>query len=178
MVKEEDKSKRKRGAQPGHVGKSRHLLPSDVMDRIIPCYPPEDCSSCGGNVKVGKLRQRNQRISLVNHRPFFTEYQLYGGQCQSCKQRSRASLPEGITLGLLDASFLAVIATLTDKYHLSKAMVTSLIYDFYGLNLSVGTVYNSEHIVSNAIAAPANSIGKAIQKAFHVNLDDDLSPNN
>jgi len=41
--------KRKRGAQKGHEGKARTLLPPEEVDAFVDCPPPTECE-CGGHV--------------------------------------------------------------------------------------------------------------------------------
>src|SRR3972149_6041332 len=44
---ERRRSERKRGAQPGHEGKFRELLPPEEVDRIVDCAP-DRCRARGG----------------------------------------------------------------------------------------------------------------------------------
>jgi hypothetical protein len=46
------KSGRKVGAQPGHKGSFRAMLPSDQVDQQVVCQPEPRCTQCQGDVVV------------------------------------------------------------------------------------------------------------------------------
>ena len=57
---ERRRSQRKRGAQPGHEGKFRELLPPEEVDRIVDCRP--DRCGCGGEVRVDPEQMERRQV--------------------------------------------------------------------------------------------------------------------
>lgn len=60
---------KKRGAQPGHAGKARVLLPPDQVTEAHDCRPSL-CSACGGRVRNGTLRRElfDFQVPFLRHR--------------------------------------------------------------------------------------------------------------
>jgi len=69
-------SGRKRGAQPGHAGRRRELVPTEQVDDVVPCRPDPACE-CGGQVVDVQLEERRQQFELPKIKPHVTEFQLY-----------------------------------------------------------------------------------------------------
>lgn len=55
------KSGKKRGAQPGHKGKHRELLPPEKVDQFITCVPPEHCD-CGGIIQLNNSNFQKHQV--------------------------------------------------------------------------------------------------------------------
>jgi len=73
------KGRRKRGAQKGHEGKARTLLPPEEVDTFVDCPPPEECE-CGGQVVVnGEVVERKQVFELPKVKAHVTEYRFLQG---------------------------------------------------------------------------------------------------
>lgn len=122
--------KRKQGGQPGHIGKTRDLLPLEEVDHIEEIRPPKECS-CGALVIPTQNYKRHQVHDIPPIKPFVTEWQLYSGRCCGCEKTCFAELPPGIPRGMLGLRPLAMIGTLTGDYRMSKRNVAHLFYDFF-----------------------------------------------
>ena len=125
---------------------------------------------------VKKISQRKQVFELPKGGLFVTEYQLYKGHCANCKKRHRGTLPAGVPRGILGPSLLAKIGSLTGKYRLSKRNVKEFLWDFFGLNISVGTISNAEKQVSDALKDPVEAIGQQIGKQTNLHADETSYP--
>ena len=159
------KSTKKQGAQQGHKGKGRKLLPTDDIDRVVVCLPPSHCH-CGGSIKAeSNKKKRHQVHELPVVKPIVTEYQRVFGRCICCDKHHFGDLPVGIPSGMLGVRAIATIATHTGKYHMSKRMTQVAFADHYGLEISVGTVSNAEKITSNALEKPTQDVLDYIQAA-------------
>lgn len=164
--------KRRQGAQKGHKGHGRQLWSQDLVDEIIPCYPASVCSHCRGLVHAVKLQQRKQVFDIQIGKLQVIEYQIYGGKCRSFKKSRRGDLPAGVPTGILGAQTLARIGTLSGKYRLSKREIKAFFEDFFGLNISIGTVSNAESIINQALEKPIEEVRQAIQEQAYLHVDE------
>ena len=85
------KSGRKVGAQPGHKGSFRAMLPSDQVDQQVVCTPQPQCTLCHGDVIVDEDKAiRHQVFDLPPITPQVTEYLRLRGVCRSCGHKHQA----------------------------------------------------------------------------------------
>lgn len=169
--KKKNKSKRKPGAQPGHKGVYRELLPESEVDHIAKHHPAKRCD-CGSRVKSTDTFRRHQVHELPRVNAIVTEHQLHSGICFGCGKIHHAELPADVPRGMLGAMAMAKIGALTGDYRMSKRNVTFLLDDFYNLRISVGTVSNAEKIVSAALEKPVEEAKKFIPQQAVVNADE------
>jgi transposase len=164
--------KLKQGAQPGHKGKGRKLLPLEEVDDIVVCLPEKTCS-CGGHIQVNPEKiKRHQQLELPVVRPVVTEYQQVYGVCKNCGSCHQGKLPEGIAPTLLAPRATATVGILSGDYHLGKRAIQQLLGDFFNLNVSLGTISNSEQVVSNSLREPVEEAQVYIQKQPVLNADE------
>jgi len=166
-----DKSAKKQGGQPGHAGKGRVLFREEEISQRQACYPEKRCS-CGGEVKVTRLKRRHQTIDLPDIAPIITEYRLYMGACQCCGKQHEAALPAGVSNQLVGSRLLGLIGTLTGGYRLSKRLVQGLLQDVYRIDLSVGVISESEAIISAALVPVVEEAHAHIRQAAVVHSDE------
>ena len=159
------KSKRKQGAQLGHKGKGRKLLPTNEVDGVVVCLPPSHCQ-CGGRVEANEEKKKRHQVhELPIIKPIVTEYQQVYGQCACCNKQHLGALPAGVPSGMLGIRAMATIATHTGKYHLSKRTTQAAFADHYGLEIALGTISNAEKTVSDALKAPSEEVLNYVQEA-------------
>lgn len=163
--------KRKRGGQPGHKGKSRKLLSVDEVDHVERLRPK--ACPCGGVLCIDEARpERHQVWELPAVVPSVTEYQVFAGRCAGCGEWSHAELPVQARGGILGPRTMAVIATLTGKFRLSKRSVEALLQDLFGLDVSVGTISNTEARVSQALSGAYDEARAAVSEQRVVHMDE------
>jgi transposase len=136
---------KKRGAQPGHAGKARTLLPPEQVTQAHDCRPGL-CPDCGGTVKIAGLIARHQVIDLPPIAPEVTEYRVFAGACCACGRRVEAALPPGVPPRVTGSRLLAVIGALSGVYHLSKRQTQGVLAD-----LSVGAISQGEAEIGDAL---------------------------
>lgn len=79
------KSGRNVGAQPGHKGSHRAMLPSDAVDQQVLCRPEPQCALCGKAVIVDEDKPiRHQVFDLPPVKPQVTQYLRLRGVCNGC----------------------------------------------------------------------------------------------
>jgi len=162
----------KRGAQKGHKGIARELVPVGEVDVIVPCKPADFCA-CGGAVDLDESDpERKQVFEIPQIKPHITEFQVFSGECSCCAAKMRGELPSDAPSGMLGPNAQATIALLTGKYHLSKRDVQELFSDYFGLSICVGTVCNAEQQVSAALEAPYEELVAAVKEEAVVAADE------
>ena len=154
----------KRGAQPGHKGTARELVPIDQVNHIVTCTPYSDCF-CGGHVMLDRDQpERKQVFELPRIPADVTEYQIFSGICDKCGKRHAGVLPIGVPSGILGPCATAKIAIMTGEYRLSKRLVVRMMDDFHGLKICIGTVSNAEKKVSDVLAIPVKEAVSYVQE--------------
>jgi transposase len=162
---------KKRGAQPGHPGKARALLPSDAVTHVHDCRPGP-CSACGGAMRVTGLSFRHQVIDLPPIAPVVTEYRLFAGRCGICGHVCEAGLPHGVSRRITGPRLLAAIGALTGAWHLSKRQTQGLLADLFGIELSVGAISEGEAELGDALVGVAAQAHAHVQGACVVHADE------
>ncbi len=169
--KKKKKGNRNRGGQPGHPGVTRCLLPENEVDYIEKHQPPSECE-CGGEVKTNAEYSRHQIHDIPPITTVVTEHQLFYGCCKDCGKTYHAELPPEVPTGMLGPYLLALIATLTSDYKMSKRDVTRFLMDFYSLSICIATVKRAEETVSAALEKPVNEAKEYIKAQEIVNADE------
>jgi transposase len=164
-------SKNKSGAQKGHTGHFRELLDIKEIDNIVDCHLPNSCS-CGGSIKSKGDFQRHQVYELPEIKLDITEYRLKKGCCRSCGQNHVALLPKGITWGITGPKLTAFMSHLVSKYQLSRRELKEFLKEHYNFSISLGTVFNKQKIVNNALESPTAELLAAVKESSNINADE------
>lgn len=166
------KGKRKRGAQKGHEGKARALLPPEEVDTFVDCPPSTECE-CGGHVAPNdEPCERKQVSELPKAKPHVTEYRILDGICQGCGKHHRGGLPQGVPDGMLGPRAIALIGVLSGKYRMSKRYIRELLRDLFGLDICLGTVSNTEARVSEVLAEPVEEAREFVRQQSVAHMDE------
>jgi transposase len=147
-------SGRRPGAQPGHEGHTRALMPVEQVDVVIP-LKPERCARCQHPLygEDGQP-QRHQVTEFPPMKPMVTEYQRHGLVCPVCGATTRAELPVGEPTGEFGPRVQAISAWCTGAYHLSKRTTQRVMADLFGVSMSLGTLASLEQATAQAVAEP------------------------
>ena len=164
-------SGKKRGAQPGHAGKARTLLPPEQVSHAHDCRPGP-CPACGGAVKITGLCARHQVVDLMPMTPVVTEYRLFAGTCRACGHVCEARLPPGVSWRVTGVRLLAVIGALTGAYRLSKRQVQGVLADLFGIDLSVGAISQGEAEIGAALDSIIREAHAHVQQASVAHADE------
>lgn len=149
-------SKLKRGAQPGHKGRARQMLPVEEVAEIVVCRP-SCCGGCGAALTGDDpCPERHQVTEIPPVVATVVEYQLHQLACGGCGTSTRGALPDGVPLGVLGPKLLALIVMLSAVYRLSKRNVVQLMADYLRVRISVGTVSKAEKTASRALQVPVD----------------------
>ncbi len=145
-------SGRPRGGQRGHKGHKRTFLPEKQVRSSTDCFPLA-CRRCGDALPKRRDADpvRHQVIDIPKIEPVADDYWLHRVTC-SCGETTCGTLPTGIPSGMLGVQVLALLAVLTADGHMSRRKVQGLLAAVFGLEVSLGTLSESEQIVSDAVA--------------------------
>ena len=162
------KSTLKIGAQPGHIGKNRARK---APDKIIHCYAPETCN-CGGRIIMHKKPEIQQKIEIPPITPIYTDYILHKGRCKNCNKKYSGTLPQGVSQNMLAAHAKTIVTSLTGYYKNSKSEVQQILKNIFNLEISTGTISNTEARVSDKCERLYDEYCHQIQNSDHLHIDE------
>ncbi len=174
-MRSKDPSGRSRGAQLGHEGKGRSLLPAWAVDDVIEHWP-ERCS-CGhwfgeaGRVPGGDpLRHQVEELPVITVK--VTEHRAQRLRCPGCGQHTRGQFPAEITQSAFGPRFQAAVATLSVRNRISRRDVVELAEQLFGSRISTGTVDAILTRTSEALSEPHADLLECLRSAHAVNMDE------
>ena len=134
-----ERSGRKPGGQPGHVGCTLEAVPNPTE---IIRHQPDYCHCCGANLSdisaefVGK-RQVKDIPPIV---PVVTEYQIYGKRCR-CGHFTKSSFPEEAHAPVCyGPRITGLTAYLHSRQYVPYERMFELYRDIFGIPLSSGSL--------------------------------------
>jgi len=166
------KSKRKRGAQPGHADQQRKLYPLEQVDEIHQCKP-DHCERCfKKHLEEDQEPLRFQKVELPPIKPKVTEYQVYSLICSDCGHRTTGALPKDVGSGVFGPRIQAITSLLSGAYRLSKREIKRIMSDVFNVDMSLGSVCNLENATSKALEAPVEEAKEYVKNQPVVHLDE------
>jgi transposase len=168
-------SERKRGAQKGHPGSFRALLPEAEVTGSQDCVPPSVCE-CGGAVAEQGKPIRHQVFDIPPVVPEVREYRLFNGVCAGCGRSHRAALPAGVPTGQIGPRALALIGVLGTRYHLTQFKIRDLLAQMMGLDFSIGAISQAHGKVAAALRAPVAEAMASTPAAKVLHMDETRYP--
>jgi transposase len=168
-------SQRKRGAQKGHPGSFRALLPEAQVNGVYDCLPASACE-CGAPVAAQGKPLRHQVFDIPPAVVDVQEYRLYSGVCTGCGKPHRAVLPPGVPTGQIGPRALALVGVLGTRYHLTQLKIRNLLAEMAGLDFSVGAISHAHGKVAAAMDAPVAELARTLSTASVVHMDETSYP--
>jgi transposase len=170
-----DPSGRTQGAQPGHEGRGRPLLPAWAVDEVIEHWP-ERCG-CGHvfaafeRLAVGEpVRWQVEELPVISVK--VTEHQCHRVHCPGCGKRRRAELPGEIAQSAFGPRFQAAVATLSTRNRISRRDVVECCEQLFSSRISTGTVDAILSRTAQALTEPHADLLGALRGAGAVNMDE------
>lgn len=167
---------RKPGAQSGHEGSGRKLLPEDEVEEIVDHYP-EACDGCGREFAVDERQPsrrfgRHQVAELPPIAVVFYEHRTYHLRCAGCGKKSVARLPGGVSDSPFGTGLQAAVVTMTVRNRVSRRDMSELARDLFGLRLSAGAVDAICQRAGKALRAPHELLVEHVLASRAVNVDE------
>jgi len=165
-------SGRKAGAQKGHKGAKRALVPPDQVTHVVPHHPPR-CRACDASL-TGRppagAPERRQVFELPEIRPDIIEHQLFGVRCD-CGCITTPAVPPEAQHGL-GVRATALAGLLVGRFRLSRSQVAEVFTEHFHIPLSKGGVQAACLRVSAALAAPVEALKTALVSAWSLHADE------
>lgn len=168
-------SGKSQGAQPGHEGKGRELLPTWACDEVVVHWPAQCC--CGHafadteRVAVGD-RVRHQVEELPQISTIMVEHQCPRVRCPDCGRRQRAALPEEVASSAFGPRLQAAIATVSVRNRISRRDAVELVEQLFGARISTGTIDAILARAADALADPYEDLLDRVRAADALNMDE------
>jgi transposase len=105
-------------------------------------------------------------------RPQITAHQYHTVCCPGCGDLVTAQRPADVPPGSFGPQTAATVALLHGRYRLSDREIPALLYELFGLPLSLGSVVDLQQTVSAAIAPVYQDIQTTLQQQSHVHMDE------
>jgi transposase len=168
-------SGRGRGAQRGHEGKGRPLLPAWAVDAFVDHWPSE--CGCGHVFAAGELvgdgePARHQVEELPPIHVVVTEHRCQRTRCPDCGARPRGQLPAGVGASAFGARYHAAIAVLSVRNRISRRDVVELCEQLFGSRVSSGTIDAILARVGAALQDPCDDLLERVRSATALNMDE------
>jgi transposase len=157
-------SGRKQGAQAGHRGRGRKLMPVEEVDRVVDLRP-ERCARCGRRLRGDDARpKRHQVTEIPPARAEVIEYRRHMLCCERCGAKTLAAWGEEVPEGSFGARLQATVAYLTGRLGLSHRDCLEALDVLHGVRMSLGTVSAIQRQVSQAVAAPVTTAQEFVRR--------------
>jgi transposase len=170
-----DRSGRKQGAQPGHEGKGRPLLPVWAVDEVVEHWPTAcDCGHVfteADRVSVGEPT-RHQVEELPVMAVTITEHRCRRERCPGCASTVTAVLPGAIASSAFGPRLQAAIVTLSVRNRISRRDVVELCEQLFSSRISTGTIDAILTRASDAFAEPYADLLGRVRDANALNIDE------
>ena len=170
-----DSSGKRRGAQPGHEGHGRELLPAWAVDEVIEHWPKR--CRCG-HVFSGDERHpvgEPARLQVEELPPITVrviEHRSERVRCPECGARMRATLPDELRRSAFGARLQAAVATLSIRNRVSREDAVELIEELFGARISAGAVDAILSRTSQALADPHADLLARVRGAKALHMDE------
>jgi transposase len=170
-----DPSGRKQGAQPGHEGTGRPLLPAWAVDEFVDHWPRE--CGCGHAFADSELvadgePARHQVEELPPIHVVVTEHRCQRVRCPDCGARPRGRLPAGVGQSAFGPRFHAAVAVLSVRNRISRRDVVELCEQLFGSRISTGTIDAILARTADALERPYEDLLERLRAAEHLNMDE------
>jgi transposase len=169
-----DRSGKKRGAQPGHEGHGRPLLPAWAVDEVIEHWP-QRCS-CGHDfaeherTSAGEpVRHQLEELPPITVRVI--EHRAQRLRCPVCGARTRAELPDEAATSF-GPRLEAAVATLSVRNRVSRDDAVELIEELFGARISSGTVDAIIGRTAAALADPHDDLLQRLRSGEALHMDE------
>lgn len=165
------KTLKKKGAKPGHLGKSRKRSEPDVT---IECKL-EACTECGVSLQEVPHYElgRSQVVEIPPVQPVVVEAIRYGCHCPDCGQANESSYPDGLERERVFGNRAETTVTyLHEVHHISYNRLKTLLDLLFGLRISKGALVNIVQRIATKLDPEAEKIREKIRASQIVQSDE------
>jgi transposase len=168
-------SGRSQGAQPGHEGRGRELLPAAAVDEVVRHWP----AVCGcGHVfsEAERVAVRSPARHQVEELPRLAvrvvEHQRMRVRCPGCGSETSGELPAGIGRSAFGPRLRAAVATVAVRNRVSRRDTVELCEELFGARVSTGTVDAILTRAGDALERPHSDLLRRVRRSRALNMDE------
>lgn len=173
--REKGRSPRSQGAQPGHEGKGRELLPCWAVDDVIEHWPQRCVCGhvfCEAEQVAVCEPARHQVEELPRIATVVTEHRCQRVRCPDCGQQQTGELPEEVAGSAFGPRLQAAIATLAIRNRISRRDTVELCGELFGARISTGAVDQILTRAADALELPHEQLVIALRRSGRLNMDE------
>ncbi len=162
---------RKQGAQKGHKGHPRQLVPINQVQSLHN-IKPDTCPNCHShsfNSEVVRTDVR-QVVELPDAPPEVTQYNIHTCQCSGCGKHVKADIPEEARFGF-GPRLMGFVTSLSGEFRLSKRQVCALMGRL-NIRICSGSVCKIHVRASQILKAPYEEIRTHTLNEEHIYADE------
>jgi transposase len=173
--KPKELSGRSQGAQSGHDGHGRKLLPISAVDEVVEHWPLR--CGCGHvfceseRVPVGESA-RHQVEELPQIATIVVEHRCPRVRCPDCGASPRADLPAEVAGSAFGPRFQAAVVTLSVRNRVSRRDVVELFEQLFKARISTGTVDAILGRAGDALQDPYEDLIGRVRRSGALNMDE------
>jgi len=164
-------SGRKPGGQPGHKGKTRPLLPTDDVDKIV-VHDVTECPGCGGTDLEQLDVFRHQVTEIPPVRALVTEHQVRTVHCRACGEDAAGELPADVARSQFGPRVHALVAHLSGGFRLTHREIKVILAEVFDVQLGLGSVTAIQRRVTEALEAPFRAVQRAVREGPAAYIDE------
>lgn len=167
------RSRRKRGAQPGHPKHERRAFSPDEIDRIKD-YPLDCCPDCHGPLELLDEPARVlQQIEIVTRPTKVTEHRSRTCRCLRCRKQFVRPIPRAVRkAGLVGPRLTALIGYLKGACHCSFSTIRKFLQDVVGVSICRGQLRKVCGKVARSLDQPYQDLLAALPEQERLNVDE------
>jgi transposase len=166
------KSHRKTGGQPGHLGHTLEMYETpDFTDHHL---PQGNCPCCNRTFTATDFRLLGQRqvIDIPQIKAVITDHLVYGVQC-SCGHQHKGEFPSTVNAPVqYGTNLTTLVSYLSARQFVPMARLTELVSSVTNISMSQGTVYNMLDRVAQSLKPFHDGLKSAIGSAITVGGDE------
>jgi transposase len=158
---------RKPGAQIGHVGRSRRLVPVEQVNRVIE-HRPTACQRCHALLDQTARSQvvgRHQVAELPEVAVMLTEHQSLSCRCERCGTVTRGLIPPDIAASSTGPRLTAAIGIWGAWVKGSRRAVAEVVAKTLGCPIALGSISARERELSDSLEQPYLDLAASLSLA-------------
>jgi hypothetical protein len=134
---------------------------------------PSTCNSCGYELRgFDPQPQRHQIVDLPIIKPLIREYRLHQLECEHCGEKTRASLPLGVSPRCYGARLSAFVAYLSGESRQSHRQIQEFLSQIFKIEVACGTINRMRLEASEAVAKATTEAKQWAQQQPVINCDE------
>lgn len=166
-----ERSKKRRGGQPGHAKHERPLIPAEDCDEVQDLKPTE-CRRCGATLRGRDLEPLRQQVwEIPPIQPHVTEYRLHRLVCR-CGVSTCGALPPGVSSSTAGPRLVALTALLMGCYRQSKRRTALFLEQILGQPCSTGWVVKLQKRATAAVRGAYDELAAALPREPTLAVDE------